>query len=328
MSGEKTPGNSQPKHENHPPAERSFKNSSGQEKPELLGTTLKKDSVSYLLEWLSGFDVESSTSGESIHLGAEAEQVHQEGAGTSGERNVPVERFQAIRNPDPDKKDRRKKWATIGWEVFERKALLIAAARDLQDNGCTDPVKLAAADVFVEKAQVFLTERGDKLYRWGRNTAICAVIVMLCVGIFLTLTPVSTILSVLSPDEAVSNAYLAVVILKATTAGGFFAGVIYFLVSLSRAFYHEGTVLFSRRHSLRFGRLFVYLMSDTMRREDLEAVFNWNAEFSTAFKDIRPDGIAKSPALKLIESVSPAELIKAVGELAKLSKAKGGEDKE
>ena len=86
------------------------------------------------------------------------------------------------------------------------------------------------------------------------------------------------------------------------------------------AFFHEGTVLFSRRHSLRFGRLFVYLMSDHMKREDLEAVFNWNAEFSTAFRDIRAEGIAKSPLLKVIEALSPAESIKALNELAKLAK--------
>jgi hypothetical protein len=132
---------------------------------------------------------------------------------------------------------------------------------------------------------------------------------------------------VTSADAKISNQYMAVVILKATTAGGFFAGIIYFLVSLSMAFFHEGTVLFSRRHSLRFGRLFVYLMSDTMKREDLEAVFNWNAEFSTAFRDIRAEGIAKSPLLKVIEALSPAESIKALNELAKLAKSKQSDEK-
>jgi hypothetical protein len=298
-----TPANHQAK---NPQPEADSKKRSGQDNPELLGHTLKVDSVSYLRRWLAAFDsgdANGRASARGSNSGAEA------GSAT-------------LQNPDPDHSGRQKRWEEIGWEVFERKALLLAAARDLQDNGCSNPVKLAAADVFVEKAQKFLTNRGDQLYSWGKVTACCAVLVMLIVASFLTLWPATRFLGVTTADAKISNAYLAVVILKATTAGGFFAGIIYFLVSLSMAFFHEGTVLFSRRHSLRFGRLFVYLMSDRMKREDLEAVFNWNAEFSTAFRDIRADGIAKSPLLKLIEALSPAESIKAINELAKLAKSK------
>jgi len=290
----------------NPQAETHSRNKSGQDKPELLGDTLRVDSVSYLRRWLAAFDsgaVDRQASAQRSNGDAEA------GPAT-------------LQNPDPDHLGRQKRWEEIGWEVFERKALLLAAAKDLQDNGCSNPVKLAAADVFVEKAQKFLTDRGDQLYIWGKVTACCAVIVMLIVASFLTLWPATRFLAVTTADAKISNAYLAVVILKATTAGGFFAGIIYFLVSLSMAFFHEGTVLFSRRHSLRFGRLFVYLMSDHMKREDLEAVFNWNAEFSTAFRDIRAEGIAKSPLLKVIEALSPAESIKALNELAKLAKSK------
>jgi hypothetical protein len=53
-------------------------------------------------------------------------------------------------------------------------------------------------------------------------------------------------------------------------------------------------------------------MSDHMKLEDLEAVFNWNAEFSTAFRDIRAEGIAKSPLLKVIEALSPVASHEAV----------------
>ena len=105
--------------------------------------------------------------------------------------------------------------------------------------------------------------------------------------------------------------------------------IAYFLVSLSRALLHEGTVLYSRRHSLRFGRLFVYLMSDKMSREDLVAVFNWNAEFSTAFKDIQAENITKMPLSKAFETA--VELSKTAADLAKpvVQKAvDGGKNKE
>lgn len=74
-------------------------------------------------------------------------------------------------------------------------------------------------------------------------------------------------------------------------------------------------MLFSRRHSLRFGRLFVYLMSDKMTREDLEVIFNWNTEFSTAFKDIKAEDITKSPVTRAIEA--PVEAFKVATELWK-----------
>jgi hypothetical protein len=63
-----------------------------------------------------------------------------------------------------------------------------------------------------------------------------------------------------------------------------------------------------------------------MKREDLEAVFNWNAEFSTAFRDIRADGIAKSPLLKMIEALSPTESLKVLHEMMKSAKSSAGED--
>jgi hypothetical protein len=115
-----------------------------------------------------------------------------------------------------------------------------------------------------------------------------------------------------------------VLILKSTTAGAFIVGIATFLVSLSRALLHEATVLYSRRHSLRFGRLFVYLMSEKMTREDLVAVFNWNAEFSTAFKDIQAENVAKSPLIKSMEV--PAEVIKSINELAKTLRPEKPED--
>jgi hypothetical protein len=56
-------------------------------------------------------------------------------------------------------------------------------------------------------------------------------------------------------------------------------------------------------------------MSDTMTRNDLEIIFNWNTEFSTAFKDITAEEITKSPLTRAFEE--PVKGVKAVFELVK-----------
>jgi len=210
---------------------------------------------------------------------------------------------------------RARRWKKIGWEVFERKALLLAAARDLKENDISDPMKLAATDIFVEKAQVFLTTRGRWLYIFGFCTSVFATFILLTAAWLVYDADTKDLLRVDHSSDNVSAAYLTMLILKSITAGSFVGAVAYFFVSLSRALLHEATVLYSRRHSLRFGRLFVYLKSDTMSREDLEMIFNWNTEFSTAFKDIKAEDITKSPWIRTIEA--PIEVAKVLKELWK-----------
>ncbi len=99
-----------------------------------------------------------------------------------------------------------------------------------------------------------------------------------------------------------TSIYLTLYILKATAGAACVFGAIYFLATLSRAFFHEATILFNRRHSLRFGRLCVYLaVKEKMSLKDLKDLFAWNAESSTAFKDIQADLVAKSPTSKVVE---------------------------
>jgi hypothetical protein len=67
-----------------------------------------------------------------------------------------------------------KKWNRIGTEVILRKTLIEAARKDLDILYPTEIViekkrhfAIAATDVFVEKAQAILTERGRSLFIWG-----------------------------------------------------------------------------------------------------------------------------------------------------------------
>jgi hypothetical protein len=226
-------------------------------------------------------------------------------------------------NPDVDEA-RIKRWKGIAWEVFERKALLLAAASDLQANGIPNALKLAAVDIFVEKAQRLLTMRGSLLYWAGTVTGVVAV-TLLGGSVWYTFnSDVFRLLGVKDADATVSSAVLTMAILKTTTAGGFVAAMVYFLVSLSRALLHEATVLYSRRHSLRFGRLYVYLLSSELSFEHLEKAFNWNAEFTTAFKDIDA-GKMGSPISKALDSLT--EMAKNVNAVAKKASDSGNKSK-
>ena len=105
-------------------------------------------------------------------------------------------------------------------------------------------------------------------------------------------------------------------IVKSSTAGALIGAAAYFLITLSRALLHEATVLYARRHALRFGRLFVYLKNGDVDFEQLEDAFKWNTEFTTAFKDIQPDKISKTPLQKILEL--PTDVLKAINDYSKI----------
>ena len=116
-----------------------------------------------------------------------------------------------------------------------------------------------------------------------------------------------------------------VLVLKSSTVAAFMVGAIILLAQLSKAFLHEATVLYNRRHALRFGRLFVYLKKGDIELKDLQDAFKWNDEFSTAFKQMQMDNLAKSPLMKLIEA--PAEVAKHIAESLKNKKDADAEKK-
>lgn len=127
--------------------------------------------------------------------------------------------------------------------------------------------------------------------------------------------------------EDTSGIAFAFLLLRALSFGGFVLAAVYFLASLSRAFFHESTVLYNRRHALRFGRLAVYLEDGSPDRDILERIFRWNEEFSSAFKDIKPEamrdvGIGKLASLPPETLKAVADIALAAGELKKQSATK------
>jgi len=194
------------------------------------------------------------------------------------------------------------KWISIISEVYSRKKLLSSAIKDLE-NG--EQFKknchlLAVTDVFVEKAQNLLTSRGRYLYALGFLSVLIGVIILISYSIFIVNMDSSKEIDHLIKAKNYEYQYLTIYLMKATTVTAIVVGVSVYLFNLSKSFLHEGTLLFHRRHSLRFGRLFVYLAeAEDISLNELERAFRWNEEYSTAFKEIKTE--IRTPASKFAD---------------------------
>ncbi|MCX6232928.1 MAG: hypothetical protein NTZ33_15470 [Bacteroidetes bacterium] len=191
------------------------------------------------------------------------------------------------------------RWVDIGKEVYARKTLLLSAQKDLNANGIDEPFVLAATDIFVEKAQRLLTKRGRMLITTGIILSIVLVVFLLGVTWYYYLNHNDSEITALN-----LNGYsLTLIVLKKLTIASIILALGYFLIAITRALFHEGLTLFSRRHALRFGRLYVYIKKGKVDYKELEDAFKWNQEFSTAFKDIQPDKMTKTIIHRVIDII-------------------------
>jgi hypothetical protein len=195
--------------------------------------------------------------------------------------------------------------------------------------------QLATIDVFVEKAQHFLTERADRQQCYGVIAMLVTFLTMVF-AIFLAFihyffgeTPTK-----LAPDE-----YPKIIpflhFLEFLTVLAPIFGIAYFSTSLARAFFHEATILRNRRHSVRLGRLLLHLKVSSARSADglakiieglditeVERSFGWNLETSTAFKDINPESMTTGLIPQLIAAV---RTLSEIGKERKEGKAQSSE---
>jgi hypothetical protein len=86
-----------------------------------------------------------------------------------------------------------------------------------------------------------------------------------------------------------------VVIFERIVIGSIFLAGIVVPIGIARAFFHEASVLYARRHALRFGRLFVHLNDGDVTSDQLKDMFSWNMQPSSAFAKIEAEKSAKSP---------------------------------
>jgi hypothetical protein len=144
-------------------------------------------------------------------------------------------------------------WPALDKDLVERVKRLKDHSKELKSSelGRANPFQLAATDIFVEKAQIHLTQRAKlNAYLGGALAFLCLLVVAAAV---IGLAKVDGLRYVADWSHVVVFA------LRGAAIAGLVGGAVYFLASLSRAFFHESTTLFNRRHALRFGRMYIYL---------------------------------------------------------------------
>jgi len=157
-----------------------------------------------------------------------------------------------------------------------------SAADEARKRIDKESLALAATDLFVEKAQQALTVRGNRMFRTGQLATGAAVVLALSAAGFV-------VFGLLHPaQEVVDNRALILRLAQVISLGGFVGIAVKYLVSLSRAFFHEAVALYERRHALRFGRLYVHLLmrGTEIERSELEAAFDWNRQSRTEFQQM------------------------------------------
>lgn len=157
---------------------------------------------------------------------------------------------------------------------------------------------LCMLDVFVEGAQQRMRQRAI-LNEWAGRGALVGLIAVVAAAAFYLYNRDRVFPSRLLMYD---NQWVWLIHEMQKNVGilGLTFATIYMLSMLLRAYFHEATVLHNRRHSLRLGRLYLYLRlssakTPTELREakrhltttEIETIFGWNRETGTAFKDIR-----------------------------------------
>lgn len=143
-------------------------------------------------------------------------------------------------------------WDVLRVDVDSRRVRLAADAAKLSEPSLAQAhaFELAATDLFVEKAQTHLTLRAHK-YTWSGLFLAAVALIIVAIALWI----VSNVTFPRSPGWP----EVVLFVLKSAGIAGFAGAGLYFTASLSRAFFHEATTLYNRRHALRFGRMFVYL---------------------------------------------------------------------
>jgi len=193
--------------------------------------------------------------------------------------------------------------------------------------------QLATIDVFVEKAQFFLTTRINQNECYARCSTAGTLLVMaaaICFGLAVfdhspffqwvfhipPQDPPSGEINEPTSTSSGDSASQWFAFLGNTTLLGLLLGVAYFFASLTRAFLHEATILKNRRHAVRLGRMVLHMKVSSARSpehlaeiiaalnlSELEQAFGWNLETSTAFKDINPEAMTTSLTGQLLASL-------------------------
>ncbi|MDD2898405.1 MAG: hypothetical protein PHI31_06795 [Desulfuromonadaceae bacterium] len=204
-----------------------------------------------------------------------------------------------------------KNWEFLEKEVESRRKLLLEALRARFPNSNT--VAMAATDVFVEKAQLALSQRAEGMVFWGLVTGGLGTIVLILTAVYLGYV------DFFHPDHSKYDNYtFTLKLVKTTTISALILGADVMLMGLAKSLLHEAMVLYNRRHALRFGRLYVYTQNGNVNIDKLIDAFEWNSEYTSAFKDLKPETISKTILHKIFEL--PPDTLRAAGDFLRANK--------
>lgn len=147
--------------------------------------------------------------------------------------------------------------------------------------------RLAAVDLFVEKAQRVLTSRARQMV-WA-GVAATATSVLVLGTLVLYLATRANVSADLSTNQMIVH------VVAAISLGGVVLVAVKWLVALARSFFHESVILLARRHALRFGRMYVYMNPAEVELDQLREAFDWNRGGESSFLDIKPGEIGQTP---------------------------------
>lgn len=199
-------------------------------------------------------------------------------------------------------------WEEVKAGVKQRHEQIIKSAKLLKEQfPDANILPLVATDVFVEKAQHTLSARARYLVFYGKWCAYAALIIMVFAIAYLICVDLSQPLI----KDSFDTYTFFIKLVRVSTISGFFLAIVFFLMWLSKSLLHEAMVLYNRRHSLRFGRLYIYTQHGSVKLNEMAEAFQWNAEYISAFRDMKPEGFFKTILHRLLEM--PPDALRAMG---------------
>jgi hypothetical protein len=183
-----------------------------------------------------------------------------------------------------------------------RNEILVAAIKRTQDlyivTDQRQVFRLAATDLFVEKAQLMLAQRARMMWRAGIVSTVAAGALMIGLSAFV----VWRAQAFASPSLVGNMLALALVEMGAAAVVVFLT--VRYLIKLSRSFFHENVATVAKQHGLGFGRLYVYTNPDAVRLKDLQDAFGLDLESTPIFLDIKAKETADTIYSKVTQDLN------------------------
>ncbi len=173
------------------------------------------------------------------------------------------------------------------------------AAPGMFDDRRHELFRLATVDLFVEKAQAVLTARARRMSRAGLLSSSVAVVMLGLLAWYVADNGRDRL-----PDLGRNELILRIV--SAIGLAAIVLVAVKYLVALARSFFHESLTLLSRRHALRFGRMYLYLNPSDVQLDNLLEAFDWNRGGDSSFLDIKPGDIGQTPYTLIAQGMSDA----------------------